>query len=201
MLIVALTGNYGMGKTTVLEMFRDLGATTLKTDEIVSALLKDAGVLKTIRREFGDEVFYDGGDLNREKLSSLVFRNSGKRDILEKILHPLVFEKIEEFLKERTNKATRKDVVIIEIPLLFEKGYTKRFFKNIVVYTDEETALKRLEESGITRDNAVMRLNVQMPIKEKVKRADFAIDNNGPLDQTRAQVRETYHKLRDERQE
>lgn len=201
MLIVALTGNYGMGKTTVLEMFRDLGAATLKTDEIVSALLKDAGVLKTIRREFGDEVFSDGGDLDREKLSHIVFRDKDKRDSLEKILHPLVFEKIEEFLKERANKATREDVVIIEIPLLFEKRYTKRFFKNIVVYTDEETALRRLQESGITRDNAVMRLNAQMPIKEKVQRADFGIDNNGPLDHTRAQVRETYHKLRENRQE
>jgi dephospho-CoA kinase len=200
-LIVALTGNYGMGKTTVLEMFRDLGAATLKTDEIVGALLKDASVLKTIRREFGDEVFSGGGDLNREKLSHIVFRDRDKRDGLEKILHPLVFEKIEEFLKERVAKATNKDVVIIEIPLLFEKNYTKRFSRNIVVYTDEETALKRLQESGITRDNAMMRLNAQMPIKEKVKRADFVIDNSGSLEHTRAQVRETYHKLRENRQE
>jgi len=63
------------------------------------------------------------------------------------------------------------------------------------VYTDEETALKRLQESGITRDNAMMRLNAQMPIKEKVKRADFVIDNSGSLEHTRMQVRETYHKL------
>lgn len=197
MLIVALTGNYGMGKTTVLEMFRDLGAATLKTDEVVGTLLKDAAVLKTIRREFGGEVFSVGGDLNREKLSSIVFKDSGKRDGLEKILHPLVFEKIEEFLKEEANRATREDVVIIEIPLLFEKGYTKRFSKNIVVYTDEETALTRLQESGITRDNAVMRLNAQMPIKEKVKMADFAIDNSGSLEHTRMQVKETYRKLRE----
>ena len=195
MLVVALTGNYGMGKTTVLEMFRDLGAATLKTDEVVGALLKDAEVLKTIRREFGDEVFSDGGDLNRGKVSSIVFRDSGKRDILEKILHPLVFEKIEEFLKERANKATGKDVVIIEIPLLFEKGYTERFSKNIVVHVDEEIALKRLQESGILRDDAMMRLNAQMPIKEKVKIADFVIDNSGSLEHTRTQVIETYHKL------
>jgi len=186
-----------MGKSTVLGMFRDLGAATLKTDEVVGVLLEDATVLKAIRREFGDEVFSGDGDFNRERLSSIVFRDRGKRDILEKILHPLVFEKIEEFLRERLNSATEKDVVIIEIPLLFEKGYTKRFSKNIVVYTDEETALKRLQESGITRDNAMMRLNAQMPIKEKVKRADFVIDNSGSLELTRTQVRETYHTLRE----
>jgi len=184
-----------MGKTTALEMFRDLGAATLKTDEVVDTLLKDAGVLKTIRREFGDGVFSDAGDLNREKLSSIVFRDSGMRGRLEKILHPLVFERIEEFLKGLVNKVAGKGVVIIEIPLLFEKGYTERFSKNIVVYADEEAALKRLEELGITRDNAMMRLNAQMPIKEKVKRADFVIDNSGPLEHTRAQVIETYHKL------
>lgn len=195
MLIVALTGNYGMGKTTVLEMFRDLGATTLKTDGIVHGLLKDASILKTVRREFGDEVFSMDGDLNREKLSSIIFRDNDKRDSLEKILHPLVFKKIEEFLKERTAKATEKDVVIIEIPLLFEKGYAKRFSKTIVVYTNEETALKRLHGSGITRDNALLRLNAQMPIREKVKRADFVIDNSGSLEHTKAQVEATYHKL------
>ncbi|HUO77443.1 MAG TPA: dephospho-CoA kinase [Thermodesulfovibrionales bacterium] len=195
MLIVALTGNYGMGKTTALEMFRDLGAATLKTDEVVDTLLKDAGVLKTIKREFGDGVFSGDGDLNREKLSSIVFRDSGMRGRLEKILHPLVFERIEEFLKGLVNKVAGKGVVIIEIPLLFEKGYTERFSKNIVVYADEEAALKRLEELGITRDNAMMRLNAQMPIKEKVKRADFVIDNSGSLEHTRAQVIETYHKL------
>jgi dephospho-CoA kinase len=184
-----------MGKTTVLEMFRDLGATTLKTDEIVRALLKDGAVLKAIRREFGDEVFSGDGELNREKLSSIVFRDNDKRDILEKILHPLVFEKIEEFLKDVVNKAGGGGVVIIEIPLLFEKGYTERFSRNIVVYADEETALTRLQESGITRDNAMMRLNAQMPIKEKVKRADFVIDNSGSLEQTKAQVKETYRRL------
>jgi dephospho-CoA kinase len=194
-LIVALTGNYGMGKTTVLEMFRDLGAATLKTDQVVDTLLKDAPVLETIRKEFGDGVFSGDRGLNREKLSSIVFRDSGKRDILEKILHPLVFERIEEFLKGMANKVAGKGVVIIEIPLLFEKGYTKRFSKNIVVYTDEEIALKRLEELGITRDNAMLRLNAQMPIKEKVKRADFVIDNSGSLEHTKAQVKETYQRL------
>jgi len=194
-LIVALTGNYGMGKTTVLEMFKDLGAATLKTDEVVGELLKDAAVLKTVRREFGAGVFWGDKDLNREKLSSIVFRDSAKRDVLEKILHPLVFEKIEEFLKGMVNKVAGKGVVIIEIPLLFEKGYTEMFSKNIVVYADEETALKRLQESGITRDNAMMRLNAQMPIKEKVRRADFVIDNSGPLEHTRAQVIEIYRKL------
>lgn len=194
-LVVALTGNYGMGKTTVLGMFRELGAATLKTDEIVGALLNDASVLRTIREEFGDGVFSDDGELNRKKLSSIVFRDSNKRDTLEKILHPLVFKRMDEFLKEEANNETRNKLVVIEIPLLFEKGYMGRFSKNIVVYTDEETAFRRLQASGITRDNAMMRLNAQMPIGEKVKRADFVVDNSGSLEHTKAQVKETYQRL------
>jgi len=184
-----------MGKTTVLGMFRELGAATLKTDEVVSRLLEDSSVLQKIRRKFGDEVFSVGGDLDRGRLSSMIFSDSVKRDALEKILHPLVFDKVEEFLSEQADKTGGHGVVIIEIPLLFEKGYTNRFSKNVVVYTDEETALKRLRELGIAMDSAVMRLNAQMPIREKVKRADFVIDNSGSLDHTRAQVRNTYHKL------
>lgn len=184
-----------MGKSTVLGMFRDLGAVTLETDEIVDMLLKDKSVLRKIRKTFGNGVFSRDGDLDRVKIASIIFKDRGKRDTIEEILHPPVFERIKDFLSRMKKEGNQDKIVIIEIPLMFEKGYTERFHKNITVHADEETTLRRLEGSGITRENAMMRLNAQMPIKEKIKMADFVVDNSGTLEDTKAQVREIYNRL------
>ncbi len=198
MLIVGLTGNYGMGKSTVLGMFKKLGAVTLGADEIVDELLYDRSVLAGIRSSFGDGVFSKDGSLDRERVASLIFNDKGKRDTLEEILHPLVFQRIEAFLEKLEKEDAQDRVVIVEIPLLFEKSYAGRFQRRITVHTDENTALKRLEEKGIAGDMAMTRLAAQMPIEEKIRKADFTIDNNGTLEETRAQVRALYNRLIDE---
>lgn len=195
MLVVGLTGNYGMGKSTVLRMFRDLGAVTLDADKVVDMLLDDADVLRRIRDTFGNGVFSKEGSLDRSTLASIIFKDKEKRDSLEGILHPLVFEKIEDFLAEIGETETGEEIVVVEIPLLFEKGYTGRFDWKITVYAEEDIALKRLEGKAIGREGAVVRLKAQMPIKEKIRMADFAINNSGTLEETEKQVREIYDKL------
>jgi dephospho-CoA kinase len=195
MLIVGLTGNYGMGKSTVLDMFRELGAVTIKADGIVDLLLHDADVLARIRELLGDGVFSAKGALDRKKVASVVFRDKSKRDALEAILHPLVFERVGEIIDRISRNDARDKMVVIEIPLMFEKCYNDRFQKTITVYTDEETALKRLEKTGISKDNAMSRLNAQMPIHEKVRRADYVVNNSGTLEETKAQVRAVYDSL------
>jgi dephospho-CoA kinase len=194
-LVVGLTGNYGMGKSTVLRMFRDLGAVTLDADKVVDMLLDDADVLRRIRDTFGNGVFSKEGSLDRSTLASIIFKDKEKRDSLEGILHPLVFEKIEDFLAEIGETETGEEIVVVEIPLLFEKGYTGRFDWKITVYAEEDIALKRLEGKAIGREGAVVRLKAQMPIKEKIRMADFAINNSGTLEETEKQVREIYDKL------
>lgn len=195
MLVAGLTGNYGMGKSTVLRMFRDLGAVTLDADRIVDTLLKDAAVLRKVRETFGTGVFSKDGDLDRPALAAVIFGDREKRDSLEGILHPLVFEKIESFLESMGEEGSAERIVLVEIPLLFEKGYTRRFYRKITVYADEDTTFRRLEEKGIGRDSAVTRLNAQMPIGEKMRMADFAIDNSGAPEETRKQVVEIYDRL------
>jgi dephospho-CoA kinase len=194
-LVVGLTGNYGMGKSTVLRMFRDLGAVTLDADKVVDMLLDDADVLRRIRDTFGNGVFSKEGSLDRSTLASIIFKDKEKRDSLEGILHPLVFEKIGDFLAEIGETETGEEIVVVEIPLLFEKGYTGRFDWKITVYAEEDIALKRLEGKAIGREGAVVRLKAQMPIKEKIRMADFAINNSGTLEETEKQVREIYDKL------
>ena len=196
MLLAGLTGNYGMGKSTVLHIFAKLGAVTGDSDEIVRTLLAEPDVLKRIRRLLGDGVFYKNGRLNKKKAARVVFENDVLRQSLEDIIHPLVFEKVHS-LAERL-KGTEK-IVVIEVPLLFERGYENRFDRTVTVYTEEEVALYRLAKEGIRRQEAMVRLKTQLPIKEKMQRADFVIDNNGTFDETKEQVRSIYEKLSEDR--
>ncbi|MEW6161911.1 MAG: dephospho-CoA kinase [Nitrospirota bacterium] len=197
MLLVALTGNYGMGKSTVLHMFRDLGAITLNTDKIVEALLRENDVLRKIRKLLGDKVFDKNDSLNKKKVADIIFRNDLLRHSLEDILHPLVFEKIKYFSDDIRAKDKDK-VLIIAAPLIYERGYESKFDRTVVVHTKEENAIDRLEKHGISREEALLRLNAQLPIEEKLKRADFLIDNNGTIEETMAQVKVAYKKLLEE---
>ncbi|MEW6676084.1 MAG: dephospho-CoA kinase [Nitrospirota bacterium] len=192
MQIIGLTGNYGMGKSAVLSMFRDSGAVTLNTDRIVKILLTEKDVLIKIRWLLGDDVFDENGGLNKEQVAKIVFNNRELRHLLEDILHPLVFEKIDDFLNKMDDT---EGVVIIEAPVLFERGYEGRFDRTITVHTKEDVALTRLEKEGIDREKAFLILKAQLPIEEKIKRADFVIDNNGTLEETRVQVKKIYESL------
>lgn len=194
MLLVGLTGNYGMGKSTVLSMFEELGAAILDTDKIVESLLTEKDIIKKIRGLLDDKVFDENGSLNKKKVADLIFKNNKLRYLLENILHPLVFERIDFFL----DKIKKKDeIILIAVPLLYERGYEERFDRTITVYTQEETALNRLKKEGITREKAVLRLKAQLPIEEKTKRSDFVIDNNGTIKETMSQVKTIYKKLRE----
>jgi dephospho-CoA kinase len=191
MLVVGLTGNYGMGKSRILSLFAKLGAYTLDCDTIIATLLTEKNVLERIRRVIGHEAFYKNGSLNKQKAARLIFRDAALRRSLEDILHPLVFERIKEILKA----IDKGSVVVVEVPLLFERGHRKKFDKTITVFTDEKTALKRFEKAGVKRTDALLRLQSQLPIKEKMKRSDFIIDNSSSIRGTTVQVEAIFKTL------
>lgn len=189
MVKAALTGNYGSGKSTVLEIFRRLGAVCIDADRIVAGLLEDRAVLRRIRRAAGGGVF-EGGGLSRQKLADLIFSDRRAREAVEGILHPMVMERMEkELLKTKTG------VVIAEVPLLYEKGLEGAFDKVIAVYAAERTALARLQKKGIAREDALRRLAAQMPIARKIEKADYVIDNGDGMDLTERQVCRVYNFL------
>jgi dephospho-CoA kinase len=192
MLLVGLTGNYGMGKSIVLSQFENLGAITLDSDKIVASLLSQQEILEKMRGILGNKVFDEHGHLNKKIVADLIFKNDIVKSSLEDLLHPLVFKRIESFLKTINNKEA---VVVIEVPLLFERGYEERFDRTITVFTDVETALHRLEMNGVSRNETMQRLQSQLPIDEKMNKSDFLINNNATLGETMTQVTTIYTKL------
>lgn len=192
MLIVGLTGNYGMGKSYVLSMFKGLGALTLDSDKIVDSLLKDKVVINKIIKIFGRDVLEKRGRLDKNKIAIKTFKNTKIRRKLEVLLHPLVFDRIQAFIKKIQHK---KCMLLVEVPLLFEGRYQGRFDKIITVYTTLKTAIERLNNSGVSHTDAVNRLKAQMPVKIKKEFSDFLIDNNGTKKDTRKQVAKIYKLL------
>ena len=136
-----------------------------------------------------------GGRIDRSKLGEVVFGDEAKRRKLNSFTHPRIME--EAKIQERAILDTDADAVVVhDVPLLFEAGLDKMADKTVLVYVTEENQLKRLmDRDGMSRESAIERLNAQMPVEDKVRQADFVIDNNGSIEQTREQVRRLYHEL------
>lgn len=192
MLVVALTGNYGMGKSSVAALFAECGAYTLDSDAIVAELQQKKTVIERIKRLLGSEVLHADRSLNKRMVADIIFHDQTARKKIEALLHPLVFQAVEASIKKL--KADNR-VIIVEVPLLFEGGFQKQFDRTITVYTNQKTSLARLRKAGVSRRDALARLHSQMAIRDKKRRADYVIDNNGTRQQTRAQVRKIYRDL------
>lgn len=184
-----------MGKSFVLSVFKELGAEVLDSDEIVHHLLQDKKVISKVKKILGGQEENEHGALIKKEIARIIFNNNELRVKLEALLHPLVFHEIQNYLRKIKGK---QRLVIVEVPLLFEGGHQGRFNRTITVHATQKTAIERLMKSGISRRNALKRLKAQLPIQIKKKRADYLIDNNGPKQKTRKQVKDIYDQLREE---
>lgn len=193
MIKVGLTGNYGMGKSTVAKHFAKLGAYVIDTDALVSELLEKKEVVEEIKRLLGDDVIVDG-KIDKKKVAKIVFQNPFMRIYLENILHPLVFEKIEKII-EGINTRGEPKIVVIEAPIIFERGYQNKFDIIVTVFCSEEQAIERLKQKGVSEEEAKERLRSQFPIEMKRKSSDYVIDNSGSLEDTYLQVEAVFQKL------
>ncbi|HMK61794.1 MAG TPA: dephospho-CoA kinase [Dissulfurispiraceae bacterium] len=192
MIVVGLTGNYGSGKSTVADMFRQLGARTLDADEIVHQLLDGPEVIKEIEEAFGEEIVA-GGVVDRKRLAAWVFGDAHARITLEDILHPRVFQRIYQEAARYSSENER--ILIVEATVIFERGHQGKFEKIITVFVSEETALNRLMAKGVLEEDAKKRLSTQLPVEIKIRGSDFVIDNDRDIEQTRGQVRVIYQTL------
>ncbi len=191
-MVIGLTGNYGMGKSFVLSVFRELGAIVIDSDDIVNLILHDKNVILDIKKILGDGIEKKNSTLDKEIVAKIIFNNNELRHKLEVLLHPMVFDKIETYLQKIKGK---RQLIIVEVPLLFEGGYQNRFDRTVTVFTTQKAALERLMKAGVSRSNAMKRLKAQLPIQTKKKKADYLIDNNDSKQNTRKQVKNIYKQL------
>jgi dephospho-CoA kinase len=203
---VGLTGGIASGKSVVGEMFVALGAHLVQADEISHWLMQPGQpVYDEVVRHFGRGVLNPDLSVNRAKLAEAAFGSvtSGASRIeeLNRIVHPAVIRSQDEWMEEMGRQES-KAVAIVEAALILEAGAAKRFDRLIVVTCSEEQRVARfaarqkmpLEEA---RKEVARRMAAQLPEAEKIKAADFVIDNSGSLQQTRQQVEQVWQNFRD----
>lgn len=184
MKIIGLTGSIGMGKTTTAEMFKKHGVPTIDADQIVHQLYENEAVA-LIEEAFPGTT--DSKTVDREKLSASVIGQPDSFKKLEAIIHPLVRQKQDEFIKSHREQGT--DLVLLDIPLLFETGAQSRVDIVVVVTCDPEIQKKRVlarKNMNIDKFNAI--LKKQLPDTEKRKLADHIVDTSVSFEETEAQV-------------
>jgi dephospho-CoA kinase len=207
MLIVGLTGGISSGKSTVLRIFRKLGSRTIDADEIAHQLTKPGtGVLKEIVKKFGEEVLNRNRTLNRRRLAGIIFGDGQKRKSLNAIMHPKIIAEIKRKIRQFKKRAERRElrgsgrktnIIVVDIPLLFEAKLEYLVDKIVIVYVPQKTQIERLRrDDNLTVKEASARLNAQIPIYKKKKYADYII--NGNLDPLRLQkqVKSVWKELR-----
>lgn len=175
---VGLTGGIGCGKSTVVGLFRDAGWLTIESDDIVRELLAtDSAVRDQLRERWGPDVFFEDGRVNRKEIAARVFAEESELNWLESILHPSVRKCWEDAIAA----APEKDC-LVEIPLLFEKRLETRFDLTVCVSSAPNVVESRMKARGYNRAEIEQRRARQMPLEQKVERADHLISNSGSLD-------------------
>ena len=197
MLKVGLTGSIAVGKSYVLSVLAELGCRVLDADRTAREVVEPGTPgLERIVEEFGDDVLGPDGSLDRKRLGSIVFADGEKRELLNSIVHPLVFAEQDHWLAEQQN--TDPDgIAVIDAALMIESGGFKRFDQLIVVWCDADVQLRRLmARDGISEAEAEKRIAAQMPQSEKKKFADHLINTTYGFEDTRRQTEEVFRKLK-----
>jgi dephospho-CoA kinase len=198
MLIVGLTGGVASGKTTVSRVLKEEGAYILDADQMARELVQPhTPAWRKLIKVFGKDILREDGSLHRKKLADKVFTNLRQRKLLNQILHPRIRKEMERRAKEIGQKDPEA-VVVIDAPLLVELGDHRKMDKLIVVTSTQKQQIERLKErDGISSEEALRILSSQMPVKDKVKLADFVIRNEGSLQETKKKTREVYKELKE----
>jgi dephospho-CoA kinase len=184
---IALTGGIATGKSYVVSRLRAAGVPVIDADVLAhEAVAPGTPGLESVVERFGAGVVTPAGELDRSRLADLVFRDDAARRDLENIIHPVVRRGIAEFFEQLPADT---DLAVADIPLLFETHQERRFDHVIVVACAPETQIRRvMTRDRLSRDAAERRVAAQLPVEEKVRRADYVIRTDGAHSETDAQV-------------
>ena len=191
MLIVALTGGIGAGKSQVAKYFHQLGSYVFDADQLARAAIErgSAGFDEVVTT-FGDQILKDG-DIDRRKLGEVIFADPTAKAKLEAIVHP----EVKRLFEEAKNDLPHDAILIYEIPLLVESNSGKRFDYSITVEADIETRTKRLKERGLASHEIVGRMAAQASREERVSYCDLVIENQGDQDALLRKVEEIWQSV------
>lgn len=194
MVRAALTGGIATGKSFCLAAFAALGAATIDADLLAREVVAPGSPgLSRVTARFGSSIVRPDGTLDRAALGRIVFTDRAARADLEAIIPPAVYSRIREW---SANLPAGTRIAIADIPLLFETGQEHQFDTVIVCACEPAEQIRRIQvRDRLSEAEARDRLNAQWPIAEKVMRADHVIRTDGPMDDTREQVRRAYEKL------
>ncbi|MDQ1590119.1 MAG: dephospho-CoA kinase [Pyrinomonadaceae bacterium] len=197
MLRAGLTGSIAVGKSFVSSVLAGLGCHVLDADLTAREMVEPGSAgLRAIADAFGLEVLRPDGALDRAKLGAIVFSDETQRARLNLILHPLIMDAQDAWLR-RCEERDPQGVAVVDAALMIESGGYRRFEKLIVVHCRPELQLERLlKRDGMSSEEAVRRIAAQMPQEEKKKFADYLIDTSGDFDETREQTGAVYEHLK-----
>jgi dephospho-CoA kinase len=183
--IIGLTGGIASGKSTVARTLKDLGVILIDADDVAHSIIEPSKpAWNDIVKVFGKEILNPDLSINRAKLGEIVFNNADKMEELNLIVHPRVMEEHQHELQQ-IEKEHPDAIVVLDVPLLFETHMEQLCNEVWVVWLDRETQIERLmSRNNYNREQAVARINSQMSLDEKAKRADVVIDNSKSIEET-----------------
>ena len=191
-MIIGITGSIACGKSTVSNYLKSKGYIVIDADKIGHEALDDDYVKEKLILAFGNEILEDN-KINRQKLGELVFGNSSNLNVLNSIIHPEIRKKI----LEKIDKNNDKELIFIDVALLFEAKFDDLVDKIIVVYVDKNTQLIRLmKRNSISKKEALSRIVSQMSPTEKAKLGDYTVNNNLDVINTYEQVDKVLSELK-----
>ncbi len=196
MVVIGVTGGVGTGKSTVANIFKQLGAVVLDADAMAHQVMEPKRLAwRQIVKTFGEGILNDDQTVNRRQLASVVFRDEQGRKRLERIIHPQVLRVMKQQL-HRLRRSRRIKAVVLDVPLLVEVGARSWVDALVVVTAPPEVQRERLQKKyGWSDEETTARMDAQLELSAKVALADHVVDNADGVDATRTQVKRIWNQL------
>jgi len=196
-LVVGLTGGVGCGKSTVAGMLQQLGAKIIDVDQAGRwAVEENAGVREQIRAAFGDEVFLLSDQIDRRKLGGIIFSDAMEREKLNRIVHPVMLQRVRKLIGELQKSQDSFTSIIVDAALIFELGLDQEMDRTVTVSAPLDVCIERVHlRTGLAKTEILQRMAAQLPLEEKIRRADYVLRNDGDLRSLQEKVNDLHNWL------